>query len=140
MEMRRKAWQWKRFDLLGEATEELRIEQSCDGKEEHSGAQPRDGEARISRELRRKGVAGIGKGNALICSARRWKCTAEPRSAKDRHCEVERGEGEALRSLALRRHSPAQLGSEMRRRSSETDGSAKDWQRTDAQRHWVARP
>lgn len=70
--------------------------QGGDGKEEHSGAQPRVGEARLSRELRRKCVAGIGKGNALICSARRWKCTAEPRSAKNRHCEVERGEGRAM--------------------------------------------
>lgn len=67
MEMRRKAWQWKRVGLLRAAMEELRIEQSCDGKEEHSGAQPRDGEARISRELQRKRFDLLGEAMERLC-------------------------------------------------------------------------
>nr|DAL73572.1 MAG TPA: hypothetical protein [Caudoviricetes sp.] len=68
---------------------------------------------------------------------RRWKCTAEPRSAKDGHCNVERGEGIARQCGA---NATAQHRGDWRRMGKETNGSAKDRQRTDTQRHWVARP
>lgn len=106
--MRRRAWQRKRVGLLRAATEELRIEQSGDGREKHSGAQPRDGEARLSRWLRRKGVEGLGEGSALICSGMRRKCTAEPRSARDKRWEAKHGEGRARQCGDGRRHCSAQ--------------------------------
>lgn len=41
----------------------------------------------------------------MLCPATRRKCTAEPRSAKDRHCDVERGN-----AAPRRRHSIGAIG------------------------------
>lgn len=62
----------------------------------------------------------------MLCPATRRKCTAEPRSAKDKRSLEKSGEGGAQQSL------------ERRRRGRETHGPAKDRQRTDAQRRGTA--